>query len=473
MRNSFLIAALSALALSACDSADVMAPETAPAVAAPAVQAAPMAMATADGAPSLDAPARHVVLFRGRGVPASFEADVAALGGTVVYSHRSGFALVSGIDEASGLASLRDVAQVAEDVDVEMAPEADGAPEAAAVSPAAANPGAAAFIARQWDLPAIGMPAVWAAGRFGSSDVTVAVIDSGIDYISPDLAGRVDLDRSVSFLPEMDAYVNYYFPGAHPIADLGYHGTHVASTIASNGLVHAGVTRDVTLMGIKACYGINTSCSSGAILAGIAYAIDHDADVINMSLGGRFAKAHNGAYVGFLNRLFNEANREGVTVVVSAGNESWDLDHDGNTYKTYCTTPGTICVSATGPTARQSVNGPWADIDAPATYTNFGRSSVSVAAPGGNTGGSITATCSKFSLVVPVCQTGNYVLAINGTSMASPHVAGLAALLVEDFGRNPGRIQTKIQQSADDLGQRGTDPYYGKGRINVARALGL
>ncbi len=55
--------------------------------------------------------------------------------------------------------------------------------------------------------------------------------------------------------------------------------------------------------------------------------------------------------------------------------------------------------------------------------------------------------------------------------MAAPHVTGLAALMVEDYGRRPGRIKTAIQQSADDLGQRGTDPYYGKGRINVANAV--
>lgn len=55
--------------------------------------------------------------------------------------------------------------------------------------------------------------------------------------------------------------------------------------------------------------------------------------------------------------------------------------------------------------------------------------------------------------------------------MASPHVAGLAALLVEDVGRNPGRIKTMIQNSADDLGKKGADPFYGNGRINVAAAV--
>ena len=64
-------------------------------------------------------------------------------------------------------------------------------------------------------------------------------------------------------------------------------------------------------------------------------------------------------------------------------------------------------------------------------------------------------------------------LGLNGTSMAAPHVAGLAALLVEKYGRNPAQIRHAIQSTADDLGENGTDPYYGRGRINVARALGL
>jgi subtilisin family serine protease len=60
-----------------------------------------------------------------------------------------------------------------------------------------------------------------------------------------------------------------------------------------------------------------------------------------------------------------------------------------------------------------------------------------------------------------------------GTSASSPHVAGLAALLVESIGRSPGQIRTHLQETADDLGKPGTDPRYGKGRISVPRALGL
>jgi subtilisin family serine protease len=72
-----------------------------------------------------------------------------------------------------------------------------------------------------------------------------------------------------------------------------------------------------------------------------------------------------------------------------------------------------------------------------------------------------------------VCQTGTFVVGVQGTSQASPHVSGLAALLVEDLGRNPAAIGNAIRQGADDLGPPGTDPFYGKGRINVPASLGL
>ena len=341
----------------------------------------------------------------------------------------------------------------------------------------------------QWNMDAIGAPTAWAAGRTGSPDVTVAIIDSGLDDTHADLVGRVDASRSRSFLPEGELdYVigDVLFPSYPDYADFNSHGTHVGATVASNGVVAAGVTEDVTLMAIKVCR-YNNSCSGSAIIAGLLYAADNGADVANMSLGGTFDKSDVASggfpgYVGFLNKTFNYASRQGMVIVVSAGNSGLDLDHDGDSYKTYCTTPATFCVSATGPQATDDIRvGPFYDVKAPASYTNYGRSAINVAAPGGDSNGYVWAACSSSRVLVVdgfirrsnCTQSKTYITAKAGTSMASPHVSGLAALLVEDYGRNPSRVQNRMQQTAEDLGQRGTDPFYGKGYINVPAALGL
>jgi subtilisin family serine protease len=148
------------------------------------------------------------------------------------------------------------------------------------------------------------------------------------------------------------------------------------------------------------------------------------------------------------------------------------MDHDRNNYVTYCNTPAVICVAATGPTAEASVNGPWTDVDASSTFTNFGSSAIDLAAPGGNGVSLVYGGCSATSLVLPICQTGIFVVGVQGTSASAPHVAGAAALLVAQLGRNPAAIRARLLQSADDLGPSGTDPFYGKGRLNVARAVG-
>src|SRR5207245_54875 len=129
---------------------------------------------------------------------------------------------------------------------------------------------------------------------------------------------------------------------------------------------------------------------------------------------------------------------------------------------------------------------PWTDVDAPALYTGYGRSVVSVAAPGGQrftntrvwvpclTTPSSTSPATCRSPMCPPVSVGTCLVQGIGTSFSAPHTVGLAALLVQQLGhRNTALIRERILQSADDLGQPGVDPYYGHGRINVARALGL
>jgi subtilisin family serine protease len=290
-------------------------------------------------------------------------------------------------------------------------------------------------------------------------------------------------------------------------ADLNGHGTFTAGVVSSKAVVFAGVTSNVTLMAVKVI-GAKGSGSFSAIMRGVAFATDNGADVINMSLGAVFLR--HGGYIGFLNAITRYAHSRGVTIVVASGNEAIDLDHSGGVYAAFCSSGMVICVSATGPqravnaAGNPSVNGPFflPTPDEPAIYSNYGTSSVDVAAPGGNyvldaEGKLVSAVwiwgaCARTTLIpldppkesppdtpppfpyyAKACHTGIFILGAVGTSAAAPHASGLAALLVENIGRSPGEVRTTMQEFADDLGKPGADPHYGKGRINVPRALGL
>lgn len=222
-----------------------------------------------------------LVLFRGNGVPADFADQIAALGGEVTYSHEVGFAVVKGV-ASNAVGKLAKVSDVMPNFAIEFAPTAvSEAFQAEALPASPEDPASAARFSWQWNLVAIDAPEAWAAGYLGSPEVTVAILDTGIDYTYPDLAGLVDLDRSISFVPEDDFYVDLFFPGAHYIADIHWHGTHVAATVASNAYVTAGVTSKTTLMGVKVCSAALGYCPGDAVFAGILYAADNGADVIN------------------------------------------------------------------------------------------------------------------------------------------------------------------------------------------------
>jgi subtilisin family serine protease len=440
---------------------------------------------------------RYLVLANGSGFSKDFAARIAALGGAVENVHGgAGFAVVSGLtaDAAAALATSSGVYDVQVDGEISLdtpvaAIEADASAVGDVGAASVSNPASAPRYSWQWNMRDIHASAAWAAGKLGDAGVTVAIIDTGIDYNDPDLNGLVDLTRSTSFVASDNAIRAAYFPTRNDITDFNGHGTNVAAQVSSKAAVHAGVTSKTTLIGVKVL-SAGGSGSLGDVLGGVLWAADHGADVANMSLGGGFAKAGNGRYVSLINRVFNYANKQGMLVVVAAGNASSDLDHNGNFLATYCNQTHVVCVSAVGPVT------PTGNPDISSYYTNFGRSAVSVAGPGGNVGTVVAAWpyglgnasyvwsyCAKDRIagftstgapVLTLCAQGNRVTGYIGTSQATPHVAGLAALLVAEQGHGqPQQIKQAMEKSAVQFGQSGNDPFYGHGRIDVAKALGL
>jgi subtilisin family serine protease len=203
----------------------------------------------------LERTGKHIVLF-GSGISKGFAERVAQLGGTVEAAYgQIGVAVVDGLSDAdaAALASFSGVQKIEADVivqwldpvtDIEVA-SAENAAEATA------NPAGAFFFPRQWHLRAIGADQAWAAGRVGSPDVKVAILDTGLSPTHPDLVGRIDHELSKSFVPFDDPFVDFYFPGMPNWIDLHYHGTHVGATVSSNASAAAGVTSGVTLIAVK------------------------------------------------------------------------------------------------------------------------------------------------------------------------------------------------------------------------------
>jgi len=471
--------------------------------------------ATTSNSPSLQVTAstatsgiagRYLVVYRPGGAASSdVSAALRSSGGALEGAYdKLGFAVVSGLspERAARLGQLSGVSSVEPDVEFAIDPvrPAEQLETGDVDIQSVAAPQGAFFYGFQWSLRAIAADAAWAGGSLGSPDVSVAILDTGIDYRLPDLAGLVDLNRSISLRPDEDARLadavsNGWFPaGLHPITDLNAHGTLVASLVASKASLFAGVTSRTTLFGVKVCIVFNT-CSTAAILNGIVYAVDQGADVINMSLGGAFLKKLNPGFVSVINRVFNYANRNGTVIVVAAGNEAARMDAFANAYFAYCDAPHVLCVSATGPNA--VVGGQVRNPDTFASYSNFGRS-VSVAAPGGGLTPSllsfIIGQCSQTALAWhqdappspgapppppvidgPACQPPPgfiSIVAAVGTSFSSPHVAGVVALVIANGQTQPSQIRRIVERTSDDLGAKGKDPFFGSGRVNAARAVG-
>jgi subtilisin family serine protease len=236
----------------------------------------------------------------------------------------------------------------------------------------------------QWNMPAIEAPGAWDAGYTGAG-ARVADLDSGIDIDHPDLAPNIDFAASRSFaldwmwVPDVEEWI----PPEPFIDDLDGHGTWTAGIIAAadNEYGVIGVAPEATIIAVKVLNKTGSGFFSW-IINGIVYAATQaDADVINMSLSGAFPKSDARYdpfvpyYLSLFNRAVNFAARQGVTVVCSAGNEAWDLNHNWDWVVLPAEDGNGMAVSATGPLSQQ-------DFDTPAFYTNYGTSVIEVAGPG-------------------------------------------------------------------------------------------
>jgi len=319
---------------------------------------------------------------------------------------------------------------------------AAGAMEAecsAAPAPDAAFPNDACF-KYQWHMRQLGMPDAWKRGN--GKGVIVAVIDTGVSKVG-DLA-------DTNFV----AGYNFVANNANADDDHG-HGTHVAGTIAqstNNKIGVAGVAYGASIMPLK----VLTARGSGSV-AGISQAIrwaaDHGASVINMSLGGP-------SPIGTMGSAVKYAREKGVVVIAAAGN-------DGRGKVGYpAAYPGVVAVAST-------------QFDETTTfYSNWGKE-IDVAAPGGNTrvdqNGDGKPDGVLQHTIVPSSGGSDY-LWYMGTSMASPHAAGVAALIVGSGIRKPDAVEEILLGTArKPKGNAGksarVDDHYGAGIVDAGAAL--
>jgi serine protease len=321
------------------------------------------------------------------------------------------------------------------------------------------------FSPYQWDLYDYGMPSNGYASNYGiqavsawnitrGAGVKVAIIDTGVAYenytdpvtgtqyaLAPDLANtKFDTANAYDFVNN-DTHAN----------DDEGHGTHVCGTIAqstNNGLGCAGIAYEATILPIK----VLDSSGSGtydAIANGIIWAADHGARVINMSLGGSQGSTT-------LYNAIKYAYNKGVVIVCAAGN-------DGRPQVSY-PAAYTECI-AVGATRFDGSR---------VRYSNYG-SALDIVAPGGDTSvdqnkdgygdGILQQTFSGSPT-----NFGYYFY--QGTSMATPHVAGVAALVLSvhpEFTNE--QVRTALQSTAKDLGTKGWDKYFGYGLVNAYGAV--
>ena len=299
----------------------------------------------------------------------------------------------------------------------------------------------------------IDAPEAWDVTR-GSRDVVVAVIDTGVDYNHPDLAPNIWVnareipgngidDDGNGYVDDYRGF-NFYDHTPDPM-DNHFHGTHVAGTIGAvgnNGLGVTGVAQNVSIMPLK-FLGSNGSGPISAAIQAINYTTmmkvrnGVNIRVSNNSWGG-------GGYSEGLDQAIRENAAAGILFVAAAGNSARDTD----IYPAYPAAYSIENIISVGATDRT---------DQPASYSNWGRNSVDLWAPG--------------SAILSTTPNNTYSV-LSGTSMATPHVSGTAALV---FARNPSmtavQAKARLMETVDAIVPAVSRPTVTGGRLNAFRAV--
>lgn len=280
---------------------------------------------------------------------------------------------------------------------------------------------------KQWNLRSINVESAWDETK--GAGVTVAIIDTGVSRV-PDL-------EKTQFVEGYD-----FVSDSKEAFDDNGHGTHVAGTVAqstNNSYGVAGIAYEANLMPLKVLSAFGGGTISD-IAEAIKFAADHNADVINMSLGGAGESQ-------LMQEAINYAHQKGVVIVAAAGNS------DENSADYPARYPQVISVAAIDSSGEK------------APYSNYGAG-VDISAPGGSDTGKILQ-----ETINP--ETGKAEFAgFQGTSMAAPHVAGVAALIKATGVKEPNEVLSVLQKSARVI-QDDALNHYGAGQLDASAAVKL
>jgi subtilisin family serine protease len=471
---------------------------------------------------SLLAAETHIVLYRELAVPANAETSIAKAGGTLINRFdRIGVAVATS-DQASFRQNLlKDQRVEAASSTARFGARLNSgrgtvrAAQKPALPPAGPVPPQDNLSQWQWDMRQIHAPEAQAI-TMGDRSVIVGDIDTGLDFTHPDLAANVDYANSVSCLGGV--------PNQDPAAWMDFygHGTHTAGTIAAaaNGIGIIGVAPNVKVAAIKAGNDEGYFFPE-AVICAFMWAADRKLDALNNSyfadpwLFNCRNDPEQRAIWKAEQRAIRYAISQGVTVVAAIGNENIDLAHPTvdsispdwppdsaveREVNNACVVipveiPGVIGVSANGSLGQK------------AFYSTYGAGVVQVVAPGGDgffqisdpvTYGWVLSTIPKsifdptFGDIQDPTNTNACYGSWGGTSMATPHVTGVAALIISRYGKMPpGRVQAIITGTADPVGCPsnpfdpdgtgdwqaicqggvGQNSFYGHGQVNALNAV--